>query len=312
MILEIRLLQYAREINRQKSFTKAALQLCVAQPSLSQQIAKLEHELGVRLFYRSHSSVVPTQEGIRFLEKAEQILQLHDDLITEMLETSEGIGTELTIGVPAITGEHVLPPLIEAYQTKHPQVSVRLVEDSPKTLESLTTKGETDLSILPLPVEDTRLVAEAMLTEPIVLATPPQYKEWMSQWGIELFSNDLSEKRIALSKVADAPFILLKQGYGFRQTVLELCAECGFQPKVAYETSSIEMAQSLVAHGLGVSLVPSMVRREYLPKRPTYLELIEQPTRTIALVYRKDRYMRRTARVFLEMCREPTDSLAMQ
>lgn len=118
IILEIRLLQYALEIGRQKSFTKAALRLCVAQPSLSQQIAKLEQDLGISLFYRSHSSVIPTPEGIRFLEKVEQILQLHDDLVREVRERSEGMGTELTIGVPAITGEHVLPPLIEAYQTQ--------------------------------------------------------------------------------------------------------------------------------------------------------------------------------------------------
>lgn len=134
----------------------------------------------------------------------------------------------------------------------------------------------------------------------------------MSNWGIEQLSNELYWKRIALSTLSNAPFILLKQGYGFRQTVLGLCAECGFQPQVAYETSSIEMAQSLVAHGLRVSLVPSMVRREHLPKRPTYLELAERPTRTLAFVYRKERYLSRTARAFLEISRELKDFLILQ
>lgn len=301
---DTRLLKYAIEIGRQKSFTKAARNLHVAQPSLSQQIAKLENELNMTLFYRHHHAVIPTPDGVRFLERAEQVVRVHDDFIREMREHRGGIGSELTIGTPVITGGHMLPPILEAFHTRYPQVEVRLVEDSPQLLEESTAKGMTDLSILPLPVEDPRLATQIIGSEPILLAFPSEPKDWMhaAQCDHLLSSNGVVD--ISLSHLSLAPFILLKAGYGFRNIVLELCAESGFQPEVAYQTSSIEMAQSLVAHGLGITLIPAMVQRLGEQKRPRYFSLNENPLRTLAFVYRKDRYLSMAARAFLDLFQE--------
>lgn len=308
--LETRLLKYALEIARQGSFTKAASHLRIAQPSLSQQIAKLEHELGLTLFHRNHKSVMPTPDGRRFLERAELVVRLHEDLEREMTERSEGVGSYLTIGTPAITGEHILPPLLEEFQIRHPQVHVRMIEDSPRMLEELTAKGETDISLLPLPIEDARLSTRTIVTEPILLALPPQVTWSRKGWNAESFVDETVEKRVSLTILREAPFILLKSGYGFRQTVLELCAESGFQPDIVYETSSIEMAQSLVAHGLGVTLVPAMVRRQGDRKKPLYFELQENPTRTLAFIYHKDRYLSICARTFMDISVEMIHSLS--
>ncbi|CAB1129303.1 Uncharacterized HTH-type transcriptional regulator YcgK [Candidatus Hydrogenisulfobacillus filiaventi] len=294
--MELRTLRYALEVARQASFTGAARALHIAQPSLSQQIARLEEELGMPLFYRRASGVEPTPDGRRFLEQAERIVRLEEDLVREMRERREGIGPELVVGAPAITGEHVLPPVLGRFQSLYPRTRVRLVEDSPHALEALTARGLTDLSILPLPVEDTRLAIRPLFTEPILLALPPQPAAWIPAGILPPAGS-----RVGLAAVAGAPFILLKPGYGFRQTVLELCAAAGFQPRVVYETSSIEMAQSLVAHGLGVTLVPAMVRRRGSGTRPHYRRLQELPTRTLALVWARDRYLSLAARAFLQL-----------
>ncbi len=303
MQLDIRWMKYALEVHRQQSFTRAAAALRVAQPSLSQQIAKLEQELGLTLFYRQRRSVAATPEGRHFLEKAEHIVSLQEDLVREMQERSQGMGGQLSIGTPAITGEHVLPPLLRAFQRRYPEVQVRFVEESPTALVELTAKGMTDLSILPLPVEDPRLTTEPLLTEPILLALPPEQTSWMG-----ILENCLNEdgnirKPVPLTDCSRMPFILLKSGYGFRRTVLELCAKAGFQPHIAFETSSIEMAQSLVAHGLGVTLIPHMVRRPSEP-RPLYCDLADRPTRTLAFIFRKKRYLSLSARAFVDVCRE--------
>jgi DNA-binding transcriptional LysR family regulator len=308
--MEMRLLEYALEVYRKRSFTKAAQSLCIAQPSLSQQIGKLERELGVTLFYRGHGAVEATPDGLRFIEQAEQILRMRDDLLKEMKERREGIGRELVIGTTAITGGHVLPPLLRAYKERYPQVQVRLVEESTAALAELTAKGMADVSILSLPLDDARIGTRVMLTEPIYAAVPCTKPEWMPgevfrEWeeNPDGITGESPRRPLSLAALADAPFILLKQGFGFRRTILELCAKYGFQPQIAYETSSIETAQSLVAHGLGVTLVPDMVKRS-VPPHPLYFPLDGNPTRTLVFAYRAERYLSMAARALLDVYEE--------
>ncbi|WP_034672000.1 LysR family transcriptional regulator [Ectobacillus panaciterrae] len=299
--MEIRLLKYALEVYKKQSFTKAAHSLLISQPSLSQQIAKLEQDLGVSLFFRGNGPVTPTPEGIRFINKAEKIIKLNEDLEREMREQKEGIGRELTIGTTAITGGHILPPLLHLYRERYPNVTVRLVEESTEKLTDLTVRGLVDISILPLPIEDSHLTTQTILTEPILLALPRVQKEWMDGKLKNLLhdaSGEMISGAISLSDLANAPFILLKKGYGFRRTVLEICAENGFQPNVLYETSSIEMAQSLTSYGLGITLVPEMVINHYtgrLSNPPLYMYLDSCPTRTLVFAYHKERYLSLTA-----------------
>ncbi len=297
MSVELRWLEYAYEVYKQGSFTKAADRLRVAQPSLSQQVAKLERELGTRLFVRGHAAAVPTDQGRRLLSYAEQMLRLRNDLLREAAEASEGMDRTLAIGTPAITGGHVLPPLLQAFAAKYPEVQVRIVEETTECLEELAVSGVTDLSILALPIGDQRLETRPMLTEPLYLAVPPG-KEYQS--GKTPSRQSDATPASLLSDYATAPFILLKSGFGFRGTVLALCAEHGFQPRVAYETSSVETAQTMVAYGLGVTVIPAMVRRFTAPM-PTYLGLGSLTTRTLVFAYRKDRYLSLAAQAFLNV-----------
>lgn len=299
--METRLLKYALEIARQGSFTRAAEEVRIAQPSLSQQIAKLEHDLGLQLFERHRGAVTPTGDGERFLKQADRIVQLHDDLEREMAERRAGMGRELVVGTPVITGAHILPPLLAAFQTQYPHVRIQLFEDSPAQLETLTAAGRADLALLPLPITDERLTTRVLGTEAILAAWPPQPQPWIPAEIQDTLFGAGPKRPLSLESLRQVPFVLLKSGYGFRQTVLELCAESGFQPDVAYETSSIEMAQSLVAHGLGVTLVPAMVRRSPGENRPRYIRVTERPSRTLAFVYRKDRYLTLGARALIDM-----------
>lgn len=306
--METRLLRYAVEVYRKQSFTKAAMDLHIAQPSLSQQIAKLEQELGVRLFLRSRGKVTVTPEGERFVKKAVMILQMHDDLKREMKEKSQGMGQDLVIGTTAITGGRVLPPLIQQFDERFPKVRLRLVEGSTKKLVNLTLNGQVDLSLLALPIGESCLSVETIITEPLFLAIPRVAKRWMSKTMremIEKADHPMLSNPCPLQEFSQAPFILLKKGFGFRQTLLELCAESGFQPQVAYETSSIETAQSLVAYGLGVTLVPKMVinLQKHDPATPFYLHLDPYPTRTVGFVYHRERYLSLAAKEFLSIAR---------
>lgn len=235
--MDIKVMEYAAEIARRQSFTKAAEHLHIAQPSLSQQIKKLEAELGLTLFHRSHGSVTLTPHGRRFIEKAEDIIRSRDDLLREMQERSQGIGHKLSIGIPAVTGRYLFPPLLKQFLARYPHVEVQLVEKDPVSLEKMTAKGEVDLSVLSLPIEDERLSITPLLTEPVVLAVPKEKQRWMPPELVALIEKALEEDEgrqpcVPIDMVRNVPFILLKEGFGFRRTVLDLCAESGFKPNL--------------------------------------------------------------------------------
>jgi DNA-binding transcriptional LysR family regulator len=298
--MEIRLFEYVLEIYKDKSFTRAAEHLHIAQPSLSKQIAKLERELGVTLFERKPGCPVePTPDGLVFVKQAEKILQMRDDLKREILERKEGIKGKLTIGSTAITGGHVLPPILKTYKEQYPNVRIDLIEESTEKLIDLTARGLVDISILSLPIEDSRLNTIPMLTEPLYLVLPKEQAQWMPLMDYSNIST--TQNTLPIADFANCPFILLKQGFGFRRTVLELCARAGFEPQIAYETSSIETAQSLVGHGLGITIVPEMViRQSAYQSFLTYFKLDSNPTRTLVFTYKKERYLSMNARALVK------------
>ncbi len=229
-------------------------------------------------------------------------------MLREMQERSQGLGQKLSIGIPAVTGRYLFPPLLKQFLARYPHVEVQLVEKDPVSLEEMTAKGEVDLSVLSLPIEDERLSITPLLTEPIVLAVPKEKQRWMPPEMIALIEKALEGKEgrqpcVPLDMVRQVPFILLKEGFGFRRTVLDLCAESGFKPNAAFKTSHIETAQSLVANGLGVTMAPNMVRRDKDPG-VIYLSIQSAPSRTLVFVFLKNRYVSLTARAFMELSRE--------
>lgn len=286
--VELRQFLYAVQIAAEKNFTRAAEKLHIAQPSLSQQVAKLEKELGVLLFQRNTSNVELTYAGTQFVAKAQAILDLVDQLKKEMEDISQMKRGKLIIGSLPITGSHILPLVLPVFQSAYPDIDIVLVEDTTSNLESLTVQGKTDLSLLTLPLLEQSLHYEPLIEEEIYAALPPNHA-------------DAGKSRLPLAKFKDEPFILLKRGQGFRQIAVDLCAQAGFSPNVVFESSNIETVQSLVAAGMGISLVPKMVAKTRGSEfTPAYVSLEGEPTRTVVIAYKKDRYLSKAAEAFMK------------
>lgn len=299
--MEIRLMGYVLAVAEEGSFTKAAERLCITQPSLSQQITKLEADLGLHLFHRRPKGITLTADGIRFITRAKQILLLHHDFLREMRERTQGLGDKLSIGTTAITGGRLLPSLLRQFHAAYPSVRPWLVEESTEVLTDLLVRGAIELAILPLPVDDSALETTHILTEPLFLALPPSEEPWMTPALRRLIAEGGATKPMSMASVASAPFVVLKRGFGFRQTLLTLCANDGFQPQISYETSSIDTAQMMVTQGLGVTLVPEMVVYRRQHARPLYVEIESAPTRSLVFGYPRDRYISLAARAFMDI-----------
>lgn len=303
--MELRQLQYALKVAEERSFSRAAEKLHIAQPSLSQQVLKLEQELGVKLFDRATTPLELTYAGERFAETAGRILDLAEQLRREMEDVADLKKGRLTIGSLPITGAHVLPVVLPVFQKRFPGIKVVLVEGTTSELEELTARGKTDFTLLTLPLQDTGLVYEPVLTEKILLAVPPGHR---LAGGVTAKSGSPPQNlpRIRLSELRDEPFILLKRGQGFRQIAVELCRNAGFEPHIAFESGNIETVQSLVAAGMGVSFVPEMVARSgWTAVKPAYLAIADPASeRTLVVACRQGRYLSRAAQAFIEMMKE--------
>lgn len=296
--MELRQLQYALQIAAEKNFSRAAEKLHIAQPSLSQQLSKLEKELGVLLFQRNTNSVELTHAGSAFMEKAQMILDMVGQLEREMEDISDMKKGRLNVGSLPITGSHVLPRVLPLFHSRFPGIDIHLVEDTTSVLENLTAAGRTDISLLTLPVLDPNLSWEPLLDEEILLAVPPAHP---------LAGHDAPGEAAAVSirRLRDEAFIVLKRGQGFRQIALELCRTNGFEPRIVFESSNIETVQALVAAGMGIAFVPSMIALGHGTSfRPAYLSLKERPYRTLVAAYRKGRYISKAAEAFMGVMRE--------
>jgi DNA-binding transcriptional LysR family regulator len=295
--MELRQLQYALAIAKELNFSRAAEKLHIAQPSLSQQLAKLEKELGVQLFSRTTSSVELTYAGKVFLEKAQAIIDTVEMLKREMDDISQMRKGRLVIGSLPITGSHVLPMVLPAFKARYPDIEIQLVEETTRNLEALTASGETDISLLSLPLADASLAWETLVEEEIVLALPPAHP---------LVPREGDEAGVRIDALKDEPFIVLKKGQGFRMIAVDLCRKAGFEPNIVFESSNIETVQSLVAAGMGIAFVPRMVIRDSrLPFTPAYARLAEpRPARTLVIAWRHGRYLPKSAEAFIAVMKD--------
>lgn len=285
--MELRQLHYTVQVAKELSFSRAAEKLHLAQPSLSQQIAKLENELGIVLFQRTTNSVELTQAGERFVERSQAILDQVEQLKQEMEDITLLKKGRLLVGSMPMTGATILPRVVPLFQATYPNIEISLIEETSAQLEIITQQGLTDLSILSLPLRVDNLHYEVLGEEEIVLAVPPSHR--LATY----------KQEVPIAQLADEAFIFLKRGLGFHQQTIDICEAAGIRPRIVFESSNMETIQSLVAAGMGIAFVPYLIAdRTDSRQAPVYLKLQGRPTRTLVIAHKKGRYMSKSAEAF--------------
>jgi DNA-binding transcriptional LysR family regulator len=272
--MELHQLRYFLAIAQHGTFTAAAEACHVSQPSLSAQVAKLENELGGALFERSRHGSRLTSRGIVFRPRALEALAQLESGRSELEELAGLTRGEVTLGCLPTTGAYLLPEILRTFRESHPLIQVRLREESSPILGTALRELEVDLAIMDEAGLGPGVHAEVLFREPLLVAVPPGHP----------FAG---RKKIELGKLSGEPLVIMKSGHGFRTIVLDALARAGVQPRVVYESAGIDTVQALVEAGLGLSLVPTMVRRA---DGPAYVEIAPPtPSRTILLARRDSR-----------------------
>jgi LysR family hydrogen peroxide-inducible transcriptional activator len=275
--MELHQLRYFVAVARTGNFSRAAEQCFVSQPSLSQQISKLERHLRQQLFERRSQGVTLTDAGRTLLAKATAILAAVDDAERELRESDGLSNGRLSVGAIPTVAPYLLPFALDRFLSRHPDVELSVREDYTRNLVAAATAGELDLALIALPVEEEQLQVEPLFTEELLLALPPRH-----QLG--------SRSRITAADLREERFIVLHEMHCLGEQVLSFCSGSGCQPRIVCRSAQITTIQSLIALNQGISLLPEMVRRLDQTDGTIYRSLDEQPVRTIAVLWNRGRY----------------------
>jgi LysR family hydrogen peroxide-inducible transcriptional activator len=288
--MELHQLRYFVAVAQTGNFSRAADQCLVSQPSLSQQILKLERQVGHRLLDRLGRKAVPTDAGRLLLERARAILASVDDTHQRLKNFDQLDGGRLAIGAIPTIAPYVLPEALQQFLRRHPDVELTVQEDLTQHLLASSVAGELDLALAALPLVDDRLAVEPLFSEPLVLAVPRGHRL-------------LKRRKITIDDVREERFIVLDEMHCLGEQILSFCREEGCH-RIACRSTQLSTVQALIAMGQGVSLLPAMARRADRTQRVVYRSLTDPPMRTIAAVWHRHRYHSLAAERFLERLRE--------
>jgi LysR family transcriptional regulator, hydrogen peroxide-inducible genes activator len=289
--MELHQLRYVVAVAETGNFTRAAARSFVAQPSLSQQIAKLERELGHKLFHRLGRRAVPTEAGRVFLERARRILLEVDDAAKEIRDDPK-VERTITIGVVQTLAPYVLPRLLTRSRSQFPNLQVFTREGFRSDLVEAVVRGELDLAFVSLPLKDNRLSVETIYSEPLLLAVGRDHRL-------------ASQPQVIPNDLAEETFVMLGDGNTLTTQIQRFCGEYDFTPRIGYRCAQVTTLKALVGLGLGIAILPQVARRASERDPIVYRKLRgREPTREVAVIRHLQRYQSRGVAQFLTLAKE--------
>lgn len=253
-MIDIRQLRLFVAVAEELHFGRAAARIGMAQPPFSQQILKLERDLGTPLLLRTSRRVSLTPAGAELLRSAYDLIAYRDRMIDRVKRTANGDAGALRIGFAASSAIGILPPIIQRIREQLPDVTLHLDDRDGVDFGALIRAGALDAAIVRAPLGATGVVVEPLHSEPFIAVMPVDHP--LSERGT-LVPGDL----------AGCPFILFPRAAspGLHDTIIGTCVDAGFSPMVVQEASAWLTVVSLVESGLGITIAPSSAARHCPP-----------------------------------------------
>ena len=304
-------MHYVYEVYKEMSFSKAAHNLYISQPSLSAAVKKAEEKVGFPIFDRSTNPIRLTALGKEYIKVAEQITQIESDFENYISDFNDMRTGSLSIGATNLYASYLLPPVLTRYTEKYPLIKIDLVEDSSQELAQKLLAGKLDLIIdntaLDRDVFDSQLYEE----DHLVLTVPRRFRsnEAAAPWALTAGQIcrkehlDPAVEEVPLHLFQNDPFLLLTNGNDTRQRADCICLKNAFSPKIRLELEQQITAYHLTCAGMGISFNGDSTIA-MAPKNEDLVYYKLDPvnaTRKIQCYFKRNRYMTRAAREFLKM-----------
>ena len=283
--MELHQLRYVCAVAEMGSFSRAAERCRIAQPSLSQQVLKLEEDLGTRLFDRLGRSVSLTEAGRAFVPHARSILSQLEAARSSVADKVAELHGSVAVGAIPTVAPYLVPRYATAFARKYPEAKLRIVEETTPVLVQGLRDLSIDLAILALPLRYKDLELFPLRTEPLFAVLPRDHPL-------------AAAKSVVLKDLRGEAFVMLRDGHCFRDLSIAACTHARVTPRIAFESGQFSSLFGMVAAGVGISLVPEMAIDRNAGCR--YVRLRDaRATRTIVAATLHGRSFNRVQQAFL-------------
>ena len=306
--------KYVYEVYREKSFSKAAQNLYISQPSLSARIKQIEEQIGEPLFDRSTSPLQLTEIGKVYIEAAEEIFQIEqrvENYINNLTTLKTG---RLSIGASNLFAAYVVPQLLTQFKRKFPDIHIQITEGNTSQLEALLSNNSLDFVIDNYRYDNTLYNKQPYCRENILLAVPKHFSVHNKLTGYQLSHDNLKNKSylsdsypaVPLRAFSELPFIMLMPGNDTRLRGDRLCRDAGFHPNIILEFNQQSTAYMAASTQLGATFISDIL----VSQLPSFENLVyykldgEDARRDVFFYYKNHKYKTRVMEEFLSMMDE--------
>lgn len=306
--------KYVYEVYREKSFSKAAQNLYISQPSLSARIKQIEEQIGEPLFDRSTSPLQLTEIGKVYIDAAEEIFQIEqrvENYINNLTTLKTG---RLSIGASNLFAAYVVPQLLTQFKRKFPDIHIQIAEGNTSQLEAMLGNNSLDFVIDNYRYDNTLYNKQLYCRENILLAVPKHFSVHDGLTEYQLSHDNVKNKSylnpsspaVPLSAFSDLPFIMLMPGNDTRLRGDRLCRDAGFHPNIILEFNQQSTAYMAASTQLGATFISDIL----VSQLPSFENLVyyklagENARRDVYFYYKNHKYKTRVMEEFLSMMDE--------
>ena len=291
--MEFRQLRYFLAVAEHLHFTVAAERLGIAQPPLSQQIIKLEREIGTKLFVRHPRRVELTEAGVIFRERAQRVLEDANDALEHVKMAARGESGHLSIGFAGSTVFHpAVARLLRRFREAYPGVKIRTEESNSVALLGKLADAQVDCAMVRLPLDCGEMKVTPLVQEKMIAVLPSGHA--------------LGRRRqIDLKQLAADPFILYPRAINpeLHDAIISACRAAGFSPRVEMESPQISSSVNMAAAGFGVAIIPESIA-QFRAEGVTYQDISNKDLGTAIALITRPRDKSVTVKHFADLVRQ--------
>lgn len=288
-------------IAREKIISAAAAKLYMSQPALSLFLARLEAQLGTKLFTRNAIGLKPTYAGECYIRTAEKILKLCSDFEAELCDISSLHKGRIQVGATVHLGSCIFPLLLPRYKERYPNIEVLITESRSADLERVLAHNDIDIALMHIPFRNVDANYEMIARDPFVMVIARNSP--LVQHIYEKNGTPCLDPRFC----ADEKYILAYPSQRVRQISDMILAKAGINPNITFMTSSVETAMRLASVGIGITLMPqSYISLFTCPAAPYFCHLEEsyEAWWTFVAAYPKDSELSGSAAEMVKILQE--------
>lgn len=277
--------KYVLVLEKEGSFSKAADVLNISQPSLSQYIKKIEQEIGIELFDRANGEVRLTDAGRVYIEAGRKILDVEHQLEVQLSDLATHKTGSLVIGTAPYRAAGMMPVVAKRFQQAYPGIHLVIREGTTAELSEAVERGECDLCLTMLPLDDRIFSYEKVAEEEMILAVPASCEPFKTQTIVGLRYPAINVKDINRHS-----FVMLTDSQFMQKQLQNLVIDYKLILRTAAVVKSLGSQIAMVRAGVGMALVPSGIESFCLKEEVSFYSFAEcLPKRVVVVMWRKDR-----------------------